>query len=71
MKLKFLIYILLFMGLFFIGCSVQSGYKVKSFFFDGVPNPDAVVVQDTTVVVSKDTLLVETPVVKQEISHSL
>ncbi|WP_223550800.1 cytochrome c3 family protein [Aestuariivivens sp. NBU2969] len=67
MKVKYLIFIILFVGIFIAGCSVQSGYKVKSFFFDGVPNPNAFVVQDTTVtIIEKDSVIVEAPIVKKE-----
>ncbi|WP_242084874.1 cytochrome c3 family protein [Aestuariivivens sediminis] len=69
MKLKYSIFIVLFMGVFFINCSVQSGYRIKSFFFDGVPNPNTVVVQDTVVTINeKDTLMGQPPIVKQDIT---
>lgn len=57
------------MGLLFIDCSVQSGYRIKSFFFDGVPNPNAIVLQDTIVNATlEDTLLVTTSSVKEKIT---
>ena len=57
------------MGVFFINCSVQSGYRAKSFFFDGVPNPNALVVQDTIPIISKDDnqLVIDSLLVKKEI----
>jgi len=33
--------LILFAGLLWAGCSVQKNYRLLSFFFDGVPNPNA------------------------------
>ena len=60
------IYFYFLIVLLLVGCASQGAYKIKSFFFDGVPNPSAMVI-DTTYIPSaeiiaslNDTLQVET-----------
>ncbi len=56
---KHFIFNLLFVVLLFLSCSTQSGYYVKSFFFDGVTNPNVIIIQDTSDVIIKDTIFVD------------
>ena len=57
-KYKYLLIVLLYLN-----CAPQSSYKVKSFFFDGVPDPDAetmiVSVIDSASIKLRDSLLEE------------
>ena len=48
------IYYSLLVVLLLWGCASQSAYKIKSFFFDGVPDPSQIAVKDTTAILSAD-----------------
>ena len=60
------IYFYFLIVLLLAGCASQGAYKIKSFFFDGVPNPSATVIDSTYIPSTEltatlsDTLKVET-----------